>query len=496
MNDAAVRRLYHFLTCAALLVFAWLAVRHVGESAFLEDQVDQLQNFEALLALQPEGLWGAVMSGTVPPARALGPLGAVVFGAPVALGLGIDSIHLLTSLLIVLGTAVVFIALSRIDTVFAWVWLLFFAASGVVWWNVAMFWTNTLLLPLGLTLMALAVSCLRQPRLATLAWLVVTGLFSLQLHLVAIVAAAVVAIIAAVTVREARAHRPGRVHAAVLVVATILALAPYAIAEATTGFQNTRAIFTQLESAGRGTHSYGLETATTTLAIAGDPMRLSERAGAAASVAIVFGCVVALGAMFLVHRFRESGTVEARVMWWLTVCAVTGIAGQALFFLWMARPFAGFHHVTILAPVYAVPPAVLVRCLLPRATSVSLRFALGVTAVAFLLLAGPSLADRFAERTPWSYKRIVAALDALCGDAAVDTAEGQAFAARLNTRNDSVLRYLMKRRFVTCRYQPGSDILIAVGRNEQNAASRVIDGATYRLELELPPGVARYRREP
>ena len=62
-SDGVVRRLHTVVTCAALLMFAWLTVRHVGESTFLEDQVDQLQNFESLLRQRPEGLWGAVMSG-------------------------------------------------------------------------------------------------------------------------------------------------------------------------------------------------------------------------------------------------------------------------------------------------------------------------------------------------------------------------------------------------------------------------------------------------
>src|SRR4030095_1128881 len=101
-------------------MFAWLTTRHVGEAAFLEDQVDQLQNFESLLTLRPEGLWGAIMSGTVPPARALpalGPLGAIAFGVPVSLGLGVDAVHLETSLLIAMATAVCFVMLSRIDVV-------------------------------------------------------------------------------------------------------------------------------------------------------------------------------------------------------------------------------------------------------------------------------------------------------------------------------------------------------------------------------------------
>src|SRR5262245_27445239 len=115
-------------------MFAWLTTRHVGEAAFLEDQVDHLENFESFLQLRPEGLWGAIMSGTVPPARALGPLGAIVFGVPVLLGLGINAVHLLTSLLIAAATAVCFIVFARIDNVFAWLWLLVFSLTGVVWW--------------------------------------------------------------------------------------------------------------------------------------------------------------------------------------------------------------------------------------------------------------------------------------------------------------------------------------------------------------------------
>jgi hypothetical protein len=67
-SDGVVRRLHTVVTCAALLMFAWLTVRHVGESAFLEDQVDQLQNFESLLRLRPEGLWGA----EYPPSKTIG----------------------------------------------------------------------------------------------------------------------------------------------------------------------------------------------------------------------------------------------------------------------------------------------------------------------------------------------------------------------------------------------------------------------------------------
>ena len=218
-GDVRVRRLHTVVTCAALAMFAWLTLRHAGESAFLEDQVDQLQNFESLLRLRPEGLWGAIMSGTVPPARALGPLGAIAFGAPLSLGLGIDAVHIETSLLIAIATAVCFVALSRIDVIVAWLWLAVFAATGVVWWNAAMLWSNTLLLPVGLTIATLAASCLRTPNRATFGWLAVVVLYALQLHLVSVVALPIVAIVGAVTYRAARPVT--RIHAWAIAVAAV-----------------------------------------------------------------------------------------------------------------------------------------------------------------------------------------------------------------------------------------------------------------------------------
>src|SRR5215216_6184997 len=110
------------LACVALLVFAWLTLRHVHESVFLEDQVDQLQNFESLLRLQPYALLGPAMSGTQPTANALGQLGAIVLGLPVALGFRIDGSHAVMSLILSAATALAFLVLLRIDPPFAWLW--------------------------------------------------------------------------------------------------------------------------------------------------------------------------------------------------------------------------------------------------------------------------------------------------------------------------------------------------------------------------------------
>jgi hypothetical protein len=466
-------------------MFAWLTVRHVGESAFLEDQVDQLQNFESLLRLRPEGFWGAIMSGTVPPARALGPLGAAVFGVPVALGLPIDSIHVTTSLFIAMATAIGFVTLSRIDLAFAWLWLLAFSATGVVWWNAGMLWSNTLLLPAGLVLMTLTASCLQRPERRTLGWLIVTGLFALQLHLVAVVGAALIVLVIAVTFGEARGL--SRMQAWALSLATVIAAGPYLIAEAITGGANTRAILGHLGSIGASDTG----STTTALAIGLDPMRLFDGLGLGVAPVIVVGAALSMAAVWLQSKPRE------RELFWLTACAVAAIAGQALFFWWMSRPFAGYHHVTLLAPFYAVAPAVLVRrALFTSPISLPTACGLGLVVLVLLVVLGPSIADRHVERTPWSYARIRATLDALCGTAAVETDEGQGFAALLNPHYDSVLRYMMRRRMTTCRYQPASDVLIAAARDGEYPSSKTIGNARYLRELVLPPGIARYRRSP
>ena len=118
----------------------------------------------------------------------------------------------------------------------------------------------------------------------------------------------------------------------------------------------------------------------------------------------------------------------------------------------MSRPFAGYHHVTLLASFYVVVPAVLLRrALFGEAVPLRVVCAVGGVVLALLITAGPWLADRSAERTPWSYSRIRAALDALCAGIAVDTDEGPAFAAQLNPQYDSVLRYMMTRGMTRCR---------------------------------------------
>ena len=123
----------------------------------------------------------------------------------------------------------------------------------------------------------------------------------------------------------------------------------------------------------------------------------------------------------------------------------------------MARPLNGLHYAILLAPWYAVPPAALIAGLLPRrgVAGVLAAAIVGIAAIALLVFRAPSLADRYAERTPWNYRAIVAGLDSLCADQQVDTVEGPGLVDEINPSYDPVLRYLMKRGFTRCRYAEG-----------------------------------------
>lgn len=149
-----------------------------------------------------------------------------------------------------------------------------------------MLWSNTLLLPIGLLFAALTGSCLHRPDRATFGWMIVTVLFGLQLHLVAAVAVPVVAIVGAVTLRQARPMRGMDRWA--LAAAGVLAIGPYAFAEGLTGFANTRAIVGHLGSSAVGSGGDS-GSAVTSLAIALDPMRLLDAIGLGSLTAIVLG---------------------------------------------------------------------------------------------------------------------------------------------------------------------------------------------------------------
>jgi hypothetical protein len=485
------------LGAAVLLLFANLTLRHVGESYFLADQVDQLQKYEAALRLEPEGLWGPVMSGTS--ARALGPFGALMLGLPLSLGFGIDAIHAFTSVLLALATALAFWQLARLHFLLAWSWLLVFTSMRMVWWNAAMFWVNTLLLPLGLVALALFAATVRKPSIPKVAGIAVALLLALHVHLAALVGLPIV-LIAAMRLRTARPTSSGSLAAGLTGAAIALAVLPYLVAEVQTGFRNTRAMVNHVEAATASDGGDGARAAAETLSLAADPMSIfPEQQVVGLTAGAVLACV-AFGLLLWRRWAFTASTGEAvTAMLWLVAAAVVVVAGQAVFFLLMGRSFNGLHYAILLAPWYAIPPAALLAALSPdrrsrRTERASVVF--GVVAVLLMLARAPGLADRFAERTPWNFSAIVAALDALCAGQTVHTVEGPGLANDLTPASDSVLRYLMKRGFTRCRYGADSDIVIAANRDGAFDERIDLDGRQFTRERVVQPGLALYREVP
>lgn len=493
------------LVAAVFLVFGTLTLRHAGDSYFLADQVDQLQNFERLLQLHPNGLWGPVMSGTHPQARALGPLAAVLFGVPVHLGLPVDAVQVVTSLFLAMSALAAFLALRRLDEILAWVWLAPFVSSGIVWWNAGMLWGNTVLLPAGCLLLAAIAAHVRHPTRATLSALWIVMLLAAQVHLVALAALGPVLLITAMTWRRAWARRPPAVAGLLLAAGAAAAIGPYLLAEALSGGANTRVFFSHAEGVQVRDTTLGRAAAFHVLHEAADPARLLSDLGAGAGTAMaVAACLaaLALAAWTSAARTRSgsvSGRPDASAIVWLIVAAIVAVWAQALFFVLVNRPILGRHYLAFLAPMHGIPAAAAVAWglhRLPRRAASLLPAVLGAGCLALLAVRGPAWADRYHERTPWTYSAIVAAVDALCGQgAAARLYEGPAFAP-ITPGYDGVLHYLMTRGHVRCRHDPGSDLLIVAWFTGEYPLLHEERDGVFRRAAVVAPGLALYRRTP
>ena len=94
--------------------------------------------------------------------------------------------------------------------------------------------------------------------------------------------------------------------------------------------------------------------------LAADPAGIAP--GAAPMTIVGAGSLVALVAL-LVAYFRRSWATSDEdqqqhgSIFWLTLAAATGIAGQALFFFLMARPLNGLHYAQMLPGALVRRPA-------------------------------------------------------------------------------------------------------------------------------------------
>jgi hypothetical protein len=487
------------LIAAVFVVFAGLTLRHLGESVFLVDQADQLQFFERFLRLDPKGLAGPIMSSPDPPTRSLGPLGAWLFGVPVALGLGVDSVHAITSSLLVVTTLIAFLSLAQSDLRLAWLWLLLIVANGIVWWSAGILWANTLMLPAGNLLLASMARCLRAPTMTRWLTMPLVVLFAGHVSLVAVTAVPPAAVVALRTWRAAWRRPPRRAAGIALAVVSAVAIGPYLLAEAMTGFGNTRAMLAHAGAAGSSdpvaTAEYGLAV----LRFAADPAWLMQRWGTPAWTTVQAGAAIAALSLLVgaVRVSRRAGGAGDDTMFWLVIASVIGIAGQAAFFVLEKRELLSYHYIAMLVPLYAVPPAALAAWALaigPQRLREWAAAGLGAVCLGLLVWGGPAWADQHADSTDWTYTRITRAVNELCGErGSARTAEGPGFDS-LMPEHDGVLTYLMTRRFVDCRYHETSSQLLVATREGGYEPSRQEPDGTYRLVKVVEPGIALYRR--
>ena len=488
---------------ATFVIFASLAVRHVGGSVFLVDQADQLQFFERFLRLEPYGLLGPVMTGPDPPTRSAGPLGAWLFGIPVALGAGVDGVHAVTSIVMVLATLAAFVALASVDARLGWSWLLLVLANGIVWWNAGMLWANTLMLPAGCVLLACMAACLARPTFARWwsMWLAV--LFAAHISLVAITALLPVAVVALRTGKAAWGRWPRPAVRVLLAVVTLLAVGPYVLSESMTGWANTRAMFAHADETRPRDAAAVVEYGLPVLQLAADPGWVMQRLGAGGWTPVAAGAVVALaalvlGALSLRTNRPETERRRDRAMLWLVVAAVVGIAGQAAFFVIENRALLSYHYVSMLLPLWAVPGAAAVAWLLaPASARVRDLAAVGLAAICVSVLwsNGAAWADRHFESTEWTFTNIAAAVDELCGPAgSARTIEGPGFDS-LMPGHDGVITFMMTRRLVDCRYDRAGGRGVAASREGHYGDAIQDDGGLFRLVKVTAPGIALYRRD-
>jgi len=75
----------------------------------------------------------------------------------------------------------------------------------------------------------------------------------------------------------------------------------------------------------------------------------------------------------------------------------------------------------------------------------------------------------------------------------IDTLRANSWVNALTPSSDSVLRYVMKRGYAACRYDPASTVLIVANRTGMFDPSIESDGRRFVRERVVEPGLARYR---
>jgi hypothetical protein len=476
----------------------------IGSAIFLSDQLDQLVSFEALIEGNVTALYGPIMSGTNPAARALAPVGAVVFGLPTLAGLDPDMLHLLFLIFLTGALGVFCHGMLKVDRAAGIVWTSLVLMAPAFWWASSLLWLS--IVPFWCSL--LAVGCCasyvgrRQPHFGPV--LVAFWLASLSMQLTTVVGWPLILVFLVMFARDRPWQGVAGWRKGWSVALPALLLAPYAIAEVLTGFGNTQAIMVHLASqSGSGSHAQGLAAAFDSLAVALEPFRLlSSLEIVVPRGVLVLWFLVLAGVAYLSLRWLQKTAFEGRIdtirfFRAMFVVYLVAVPGQMVFFFAMNRPLLGAHYTLWLTPVYMFPYVVAISAVLSLLQE-RRRLVLSCAVATVAALIGVVRAEKAFELSPWNFQGITTALSTITERyGSVNTIEPLPPFSAFSTRDDTLLMYVME------HYVPGAEVasepdavLVPERYGEIEALVVPFGGATFRLEEIVPPGIGVYLRAP
>jgi hypothetical protein len=491
-------RLVVEVLCAAsilgMVALAWVELsRAIGHSYLLADQVDQLQQIGLLVHGDWTGLYGPWWSGTNPIVHALGPLSGLVFGVPARLGLDPDQTHVVFVLLVLASVAAFYAVTSRLDPLLAVLWTSLIVASPSFWWAGSLFWSNTLLVPLGLSFAAGVVRYARHPDADSAVWLVLLVWLGWQIHSTPGVVLLLLVAVAWDLRRRSRAGTVQRRPAWYTLLGLILVVGPYLLAEVLTHGRNTRAIVANLLR--RGSREEGMrgagESFQGTLRMLGLPLHSQD--GWTWSVVIGSVVVFALLVLWLhlcvraIQRWRrkEEGAEDR-----LALAAVLVLIGHTAFFIAVNRSVASGHYLLFSLPWSVLPVALAMRSLAGRLGRAGPVLVVALSVAVFAN--GWRQAGNWRETTDWNFRAMSAAMARVCTEhPRIRLSESTHFVPP-HPEMEPVLEYLVRRWVPICLVQPDAPVLVHPDRaGAPPGTLRVQDTEWRRVEL-LPPGLGIY----
>lgn len=472
--------------CFAFFLQLGLALPRVGGTIFLADQIDQIQQFFNLLKGDLTALYGPYMSATNPKVFNLGPLGAVLFGLPTALGADPNALHVIFILLLGVSFIPFILEVARYNGPLAMIWTATIIALPNFWWLHSLIWVNIFLLPMSFFTLASYLAFLRKKDLKS--FVILFSLFAFGLHIHSSSFLALPLMVHASIVLFFEIKKKKLAWTLPLSAALLLALAclPYTIAEVASSFQNTRAAFQNL-----GTHSdpkAGFDAAVTATSMLFTTFGIAYGsqifwiASVALSLALAYFCWASF------KRIREdigSPLDYFTLMWPLLLLF------QFFFFKKMGRPLQGPHYTVYFLPIITFPWALILSRILAR---IKMESALAFTAAVAISLVSFRSIDKEFHAYPWNFSSTKTSLEKICEETpVVRTWEHGSFVGYIEGIRP-VLSYIIHNYIPGCEVVNSSDYVLLPRMNSDFAESIQVEGVEYVRKRVDGPGIAVYER--